>query len=633
MKNRKMLSLGGLLVAVLLFIGINLASGTLLSTARIDLTQNHLYTLSQGTRHILKNLKKPITLQFYWSKGTAKNLPGLQSYAERVKEMLQEYAVVAGPKLKLRTIDPEPFSAAEDSAVRYGLKGVAMKNQESLYFGLVALAKDGAHQVIPFFQQSRARFLEYDLTQTIYNLAHPQKPTVGLISAISMNGGPSFGNPYAMGRPWMIMKVLRNRFDVRPLGKQIKEIPKGIDVLMVVQPQQLSQATLYAIDQFVLKGGHALVFTDPMSESLPDHGFRSETPAAAKLLASWGVQLVPGKVVGDLGAALQVAVGNSSRSRVVVYPPWLSLDKGDMNRKEIVTSQIGRLTMATPGALKILPKVGTKVIPLIHSTSKAMLIPRKEVAATESDPGELLADFKATGHPYNLAVRITGKAKTAFPQGPPAAPSGKKGAKGKKAEKQKKLLPQVMASKGPINVIVVADSDMLKDRFWVRVQNFFGRRIAVPMAANADFAVNGLDELSGSPDLISVRSRGNYQRPFTLVNRIRKRAEEQYQDKEQSLLADLKATQKKLNELQRNRPDSGSAALTAAQRKEVKKFRLTMVGTRKKLRAVQYNLRKNIERLKATVKAINIFAIPLLIGCIALLAWLLRRKRDRGYPG
>jgi ABC-type uncharacterized transport system involved in gliding motility auxiliary subunit len=632
MKNRKLFSLGALLVAILLFIGINLAAGPLFRTSRIDLTQNHLYTLSQGTRHILKNLKIPITLSLYWSKGTAKNFPGVQSYEERVKEMLDEYAVVAGPKLILKTVDPEPFSAAEDNAVRYGLKGVSVGNQESLYFGLVAQAKDGGRQVIPFFQQRREKFLEYDLTQAIYNLAHPKKPTVGLLSAISMDGGPSPGNPYARSRPWMIMKQLRERFDVRPLGRDIASIPKGIDVLMVVQPQQLSKKVLYAVDQYVLKGGHALVFTDPMSESLPGHGMYSKDPEAAKLLESWGVELTPDKVVGDLGAALQVAVGNASRSRVVVYPPWVSLGQDQMNHKEIVTSQLQRLNLATAGALETLPKVGTKVIPLVHSTSQAMLIPSKKVASTESDPGQLLEGFKAGGHPFTLAVRISGTAKTAFPQGPPAPAAGKKGEKGKKATKKEKSAPQVKVSKEPINVIVVADTDMLEDRFWVQVQNFFGQRIAVPMAANADFVVNALDQLSGSPDLISVRSRGSYERPFTLVDRIQKQAEQQYQAKEQGLMAELKTTEKKLNELQRQRGKAGSTTLTAAQHKEVQKFRLEVVQTRKKLRAVQYNLRKNIETLENALKALNIFLIPLLIGFIAFLVWLLRRDRDRGYP-
>ena len=632
MNNKKFLSLGGLLCAVALFIVINLAAAPLLRSSRVDLTQHHLYTLSHGTRDILKNLKEPITLQFYWSKGTAEKFPGLQSYADQVREMLDEYAVVAGSKLKLQTIDPEPFSAAEDDAVRYGLKGVAVGNQESLYFGLVALARDGAHKVIPFFQQSRQKFLEYDLTETIYNLAHPQKPTVGLISAIPMNGEPMPGS-FSYGQPWMIMQALHTNFDVRVLGTRITEIPKGIDTLMVVDPEHVSAATLYAIDQFVLNGGHALVFTDPMSESLPGYGEKDQTPEAAKLLAAWGIKLAPGEVVGDMGAAMQVAVGNSSQSRVVVYPPWLSLEKKQMNRKEVVTSEIGRLTMATPGALMTVPGAGTTIVPLVHSTSDAMLIPWKTVSDTEKDPGELLADFKGAGHPFDLAVRITGKTRTAFPKGVPAEPAKSKGKAEKKDAKSAKPTPQLMASNGPINVIVVADSDLLEDRFWVQTQNFFGRQIAVPMASNADFTVNSLDQLGGGTDLISVRSRGSYQRPFTLVNRLRKQAEEQYQTKEQALLAELKSTQNKLNELQRQRHDAGSATtLNAAQEKELKAFRLEMVRTREKLRAVRYNLRKNIASLETTLKAFNIFFIPLLIGFAAFLVWVLRRTRNRGYP-
>ncbi len=632
MTRKKIYSLGGLVAAALLFALVNLAGGPLLRGARLDLTENHLHTLSPGTIHILKNLPEPVTLQLYLSRAEADRHPSLKTFADRVGDVLAEYAAESGGRLTLERIDPEPFSAGEDDAVRYGLQGVPVGDGESLYFGLVATTAKGSPQVIPLFQQNRERFLEYDLTQMVQAVAHPQKPVVGLLSALPINGGFS-AQSYQMQPPWMIVEQLRRQFDLRTLPADTREIPAGTDVLMVVQPQMLPETALYAIDQFVLAGGRAVVFTDPLAETLGSEAANpvQETPAADKLLAAWGVRLEPG-VIGDLELAQKVTAGGPLRPQVVDYLPWLAVGPEQMDRDDVVTGQLGQLNLASAGSLVQLPEARTEMVPLLRSSDRAMLLKREQVAFSP-DPGRLLADFKPSGKPYILAARISGPAATAFPAGPPAAagekPDGKK--KEEKKAKEKVAQPQLKESKKPLNLIVVADTDLLDDRFWVQVQDLFGQRLATPIAANADFALNALDQLGGSPDLISVRSRGSFERPFTLVNEIRQKAEGQYQAREQELVARLKETQGKLNQLQQKRRDAGSSALTPEQEKEVDKFRSEIVGTRKDLREVQYNLRRDILGLEATLKVFNIFFVPSLIVLAAFLAWLFRRHRSRGY--
>ena len=634
MKRMSRYTLGGLLTAVGLFVAFNLGAGPLLRTARLDLTQNHLNTLSKGTIHILEHLDKPVTLQLYWSGKEAANLPGLRNYAERVKEMLDEYANIAGDKLKLQVIDPEPFSVAEDNAMRYGLQAVPTNGGPNIYFGLVGLGQKGKPQTIPFFQQSRSRFLEYDITQLIYTLDHPKKPEVALLSGLNMSSGFS---PYGMGQPWLVLRELHQQFTLRQLPRQTKTIPKGVDALMVVQPQRLDATTLYAIDQYVLRGGRALVFTDPLAESAGGGMGQAvkKNPAADKLLASWGVKLVPGKVVGDLGAAQKVQfTAQDGQPTVADYLPWLKLTGAQLNSRQIITSQLGQLNLATAGALQAVPGAGTTLVPLMHSTARAMLIARSKVAFNPN-PQQLLANFHASGHPYVLAALLSGKIKTAFPGGPPAPPKGKQAKPEHHAGKDKKKQPAtapLKVSAKPVHLVVVADTDLLQDRFWVRQENFFGRQVVIPEAGNGDFVINTLDQLGGSPDLISVRSRGNYQRPFTLVQQLQAQAEQQYQTKEQQLLSSLHATQRKLNELQSKRKDAKSASLSPAQKREIHLFRLEMVHTRKRLRAVQYKLRADIEELESALKAFNILFVPGLIGLIAFFTWLIRRHRSRGYP-
>jgi len=623
MKHQRLLSRSGLLIALLLFVLLNLVAAFALRGWRLDLTEQHLNTLSQGTRNILTALDKPVTLKLYLSRQAIRQAPGLATYADRVTSLLDEYVALAGDKLRLQQIDPEPFSEAEDDAVRFGLQGIPLGNgSENLYFGLVG-ELDGHRKTIPFFQPERERFLEYDLTQLIYQLSHPKRLVVGILSGAPIDGGFSGGMSLRMQPPWLIVDQLRQQFEVRMLPKNGEPVPDDIDVLMLVHPAYLKADALYAADQFILRGGKALVFADPLSEaSIQGDPGRALSPNEdfERMLASWGVQLEKGKIVGDLAQSLKVNYQGRRSIMQVNYLPWLNIGPASLADDDVVTSQLGNVTLATAGALSPVEGAKTRFTPLIRSSNEAMLIDAARVAFAPN-PAGLLADFKPAGKSFVLAARISGDITTAFPQGPPKKEEKNTAGKEKKPE-------HLTRSKGEVHLIIIADSDLLQDKFWVQSTNFFGRNLAIPTAANADLVANALEALGGSPDLISVRSRGSYQRPFTLLAELQRRAEMRFRAKEQELSRKLRETEARLNELQRKRQDSGSTTLTPEQEREVEKFLAEKVRIRKQLRQVQYRLRADIEELETTIKAFNIGLVPGLLTLVAFLAWVIRRARE-----
>jgi ABC-type uncharacterized transport system involved in gliding motility auxiliary subunit len=628
--NQKILTTTGLLIALALLLAINITSDSLFKSARLDLTANQLYTLSEGSKNILTKLEEPITLRLYLSEKLATTLPGINSYTVQVKELLEEYQRIAGNKLKLFVIDPEPFSEEEDRAEGYGLQGIPTDNtNNTFYFGLAGTNSTDDEEVIPFFSPNRAEFLEYDITKLIYQLTKPKKQVVGIMSSLPLQGDAT---PFAQGgnEPWMILDHIRQLFEVRNLETNLTEIPKDVDVLMLVHPKNLSDTTLYAIDQFVLKGGKAIVFVDPYSEA-DQPPMDKNNPLASlqaprnsdltKLFDAWGVELVPNKVVGDLKTAQKVQVRKGASAMVVTYPVWMDLnDDQYFNNKDIVTAKLGNVIMATPGALVKKGEVPTEIIPLIETDNQAMQIETTKLGFF-AEPDSLARDFKPEGK-FTLAARITGKVKTAFPEGKPKEEQ-KEDDKSPPPETDK---PNLTEAAEPINVIIVADTDLLADKFWVRVQNFIGQRIALPYANNATLVSNALDNLSGSNDLISVRNRGSFARPFTRVEAIQQEAEQHFREKEKELLAKLQETDQKIRELQGKKQDDNQLTLSIEQQQEIERFRDEKIKTRKELRNVQHELHKNIASLETKMKFVNIGLIPLLIGLGGIALSFRRRK-------
>lgn len=638
--NSKVLTASGLVMAAVLFGAFNIVSSTLLSSARFDLTEHQLYTLSEGTKNVLSNLIEPITLRLYVSKKLATGLPGIKGYATRVEEMLEEYQQVAGSNLVLHVLDPEPFSEEEDRAVGYGLQGIPLDNgATNFYFGLAGTSSTDDLEVIPFFQPEREEFLEYDLTKLVNTLAHPKKKVMGLMSGLPIDGGG--GNPMMQqmggGQPWLIVNQIEQIFEIKKIQQTATVIPDDISVLMIVHPKSLSDPTLYAIDQFVLGGGHALIFVDPLAEAdrgggnpmNPFGGGGLRDSNMPKLFEAWGIEMVPEKVLADLPLAKKVQVQPQGRLQVVDYPVWIDFRQEYFNQEDIVTAQIPTITVASAGILQKKSGAGTEIQPLIQSDEAAMQVEASRLSFMP-DPSGLLTDYKPDGQKMIVAARVTGAVKTAFPEGKPHAEPEKKedGPSPETAEQTPAPKEHLAESKQSINVIIVADTDMLQDRFWVQVQNFFGQRIGIPNAGNGTFVTNALDNLTGSNDLISVRSRAGYSRPFILLKVLQQEADQQFRLKEQALQERLKATERKIQELQSQKSDGSSLIMSPEQQEALNQFRQELVQVRKELRGVQHELAKNIEGLESFVKFLNIGLIPLLIAVAGV--WIsMKRVRQK----
>ncbi len=621
--NRSKLALGGVVLAAVALLAVNLFSSLAFKSIRVDFTEEGLYTLSDETQAVLRSLKEPITMRLYFSKILGERSPSHAIHYGRVRELLERYVSLSDGDIRLEIIDPEPFSDAEDRAVAAGLQGVAVTPAgDQGYFGLTVAGSTDLEAAIPFFALERESFVEYDLTKLIYTLANPQKKTIGLISTLPVDGRDG-GPMRPPARRWVIMSQIREFFDVRIIGEDSAEIPADIETLMVVHPKGLTQQALYAIDQFVLRGGNALVFVDPAVQAPVMGGPQlqikpQDAQDVNKMLAVWGLRLIPGEVAGDLDLAHRVSTGDPARPVVADYVAWLRLGPKNFDATDVITADLDLLVLAAAGILERRQTAGVEVTPLLFTSPNSMKIKAGKIQG-EPDILKLLRDFKPSGKPLMLAARVRGRVKTAFPGGLPE----KKGSPAAIEEKTDHLTE----SKEEANLIVVADVDMLYDTFWVRTQQFFGQEILTPTAKNGVFALNALDVLAGSDALVGLRGRGKSDRPFEMVKDIRREAERRFRNKEEALLAKLDKVQKKMSSLRSGAKESSDIILSAADQEELARLRLEMVGVRKELRTVQHELRRDIESLEAWLKFFNIAGLPLLLGLGTLIFWLVRRRR------
>ena len=634
------MTLAGLGLAAVLLISVNALSGRLLGGDTIDLTDQHLYTLSDGTKAILAKIDEPVTLKLFYSKQLGEQVPSFGVYAQRVRELLQEYAARAHGKIDLQILDPQPYSEVEDQATAAGLQGVPLDDGgEQVYFGLAGSNSTDDKQTIAFFQPERERFLEYDLTKLIQELAFPKKKVIGLVSSLSLDGDPMARMQGQPTQSQVVLDQLRQGYDVRDISTAFDKVPDDVDLLMIVQPQKLPAKTEYAIDQFVMNGGHALVFADPNAEFAQAHPSMMSPPGGPpsaadfdRLLKAWGVELVPGKVVGDRLAARKVNAGTGTHVQAAEYLAWLNLKGDALNTDDPITGQLGQLNFATAGALQPVPGAKTKLEWLVRSSAQSELIDSARVQGLPDVLG-LLSAFKPTGERYTLAARITGPADTAFPDGKPVEPEAAKPGDPPKPDAPPSFVAdpaEIKVAKEPINVIVVADSDLLDDRFWVQVQDFFGQRAATPTANNGDFVQNAIDSLAGTGDLIGLRSRGSAVRPFTVVDQLQRQAEDSYRAKEKELQDKLRETQSKLAELRTSKgPDGKDAPLTAEQQQSINDLSATIIQTRSQLRQVQLALRQDIDRLKDRLVAFDIVLVPVVLAFLALIIGLMRARRHK----
>ena len=649
--SRKSLSTTSLLLLALAFIAAVIISNQLFRGWRIDLTDNQLYTLSDGTRRILEKIDEPINLYFYFSDRATENVPSLRSYANRVRELLEEMEDEADGKIRLNVIDPLPFSEEEDRAAQFRLQGVQIAaSPDTIYMGLAGTNSVGDEEIIPFFQPDKEEFLEYDIAKLISTLAEPERQAVGLISGVRMSGD---FNPQTqqMQSPWVIFQQAQQLLDVRDLGTDVASIDEEIGLLWIVQPKNLPESTLYAIDQFIMGGGKAVVFVDPLAEADPaaPQGMPAGMPPQgqasnlAKLFDAWGLSYATNEVVADAGLALQISSGMSGRP--VRHLGLLGVTSAQLNSEEVVTADLEVLNVGVPGHISLSDESALSFVPLVRSSRNAATIPASRFSFLP-DPAALQTDFAPTGEEYVIAARLSGHFPSAFPEGPPEtsdagdeaeedqdapaeAASPEENEDGDGASGGETAPAHIAEATEAANVIVVADVDLLSDRMWVQVQNFFGQQIANAFADNGTFVINALESLSGSNDLIDVRSRASYSRPFTVVADLRAQAEAQFQETEQSLQRELEETERRLSELQSSRDDSGNILMTEEQQAEIDRFIDRRAEIRQELRAVQRGLDRDIERLGTVLKIVNIGLVPLLLTIFVLLAVWRRSRRGR----
>lgn len=608
---RSIYSASALVLLAVLFLALSILFGGAVQGVRLDLTENRLYTLSEGTTNLLESIEEPITLAFYFSDEASRDLPMVRDFARRVEELLEEMSARAGGKLEIQRVDPAPFSEAEDDAARYGLEAVPVGNAgDSLYLGVVGTNLVDGLEVVPFLSPSREAFLEYELARMIYRLNQPEPPRIGLYSGLPIEGGFDM-QAGRSSEPWAVYEQIEDLFDIESIEPGTDALPEDLDVLVLIHPSEVSESLLKAIDRFVLDGGRLLVFVDPYAES--DPGPEPGNPMAqmnmerssslGALFDAWGIEFSSDEFVADLGQALQVSMQRGQRP--VRHPAIIGVTRDNMNRDDVITGELDAVNLASGGRIALTEDSALELEPLLRSSENAGLISTDRLRLLQ-DPGDLIAEVAAAGERHVLAARLHGPVSSAFGDGD--GPDS-----------------------GQLQAVVVADADLLADQYWVQRRNLFGSSLLEPFAGNGDFVVNAIDNLMGNADLISVRSRSTSSRPFTLVESLRREAEEDLRATEQRLEAELAETEQRLTELQQARGDTDLSVLTPEQESELDRFMERRVEIRRQLRQVRRDLDREIDALGTRIKVINIGLMPLLVTVIALLvAW--RRSRASGDP-
>ncbi len=596
---------------VVVFVAAVIAVSQWPRAPRIDLTEDGLYTLSPGTLKIIGQLGAPIDLTLYFSSHATRDLPKLRNYEQRVRDMLQEMVARSHGRIRLKIVDPVPYSDNEDRAFGAGLTAMpGGSNGERVFFGLAGRNVRGTQLSIPFFDPNEEAFLEYNIAKLLYELDMRHKPRVDIISSLPIDGDAVTSSP-----PWAVMRQLHQLFDIHMLdAARVERIGEDVRTLLVIHPKNLPADALHAIDQYVLHGGHLVVFVDPDAEmdALPVGavagsiaGSHSDLP---KLFKAWGVEFDPGKVVLDRSRALSIAMAGSSTP--VRHPAMLGLTAGNINHHDVITASLRNINVSSSGFFELAPHTDSRLEPLVQTSGDAMVVPARRVRLTV-DPTALFENYEPGDEHYVIAARLRGVFHTAFP-----------GLEGKDVLKQ---------AARPNEIILVADTDILSNRMWVQPTPFLGETLLSAFAGNGDFVTNIIDYLSGSSALISIRGRATSQRPFTRVEAMRRAADEKFRIKERELEQELIATEKRLAKLQPGKANAASG--DSEQREELDRNLKRKLAIRKQLREVQHQLNAEIDALGVRLKLVNILLVPLLLALIGVGYGAWRTRRGRGRRG
>ncbi len=613
--NRKTLAIGSLIAAAILLLAVNLFVGETFRGARVDLTENKLYTITEGTRDMLAKVDEPIEVRLYFSDIIGEIAPGYKRYFERVRGLLNRYSELSSGKIKVSAINPEPFSDAEDRAVGAGLSAIPLGDTgEKGYFGLVATNTTDNEEVIPLLNPEEQPFLEYTLSSLIYKLSDPKKKVIGYVAGVPMEGSFS-----AQGQvpPWLILQQLRDFYDMRKLSvAETAKIDDTIDMLVLFQPAGLSDAEIYAIDQFALAGKPVIILADPNVEVAPQQAARfGKDDKLLQMLQKWGVELPYDKVVGDLDNARRIQFpGPSGQPVIVNYVLWQIFNAENFDAADPVFNGVSRLAFATAGALSQTEGAKTSFTPLVFSSANSEVLPASD--ALQPDPPRLLNNFKPSGNAVPFAARVSGEAESVF---------------GDKAPELKDIKLEGHKAAGAVQAIVVSDVDWMFDRLWLQVNRVLGQEIIQPIANNGDLLLNMTENMLGGNLLVGVRGRGVDNRPFTYVDDLQRKAEAKFRDQEQVLNAKLEDVTNKIAQIQAREQDAAAQGaeimLTEDDQKALLGFRNEMVAVRKDLREVQRALREDIDRTEMWLKVLNIALVPALIALGGIIVLGVRRRR------
>jgi ABC-type uncharacterized transport system involved in gliding motility auxiliary subunit len=609
--QHKLTSSVNLFLLVVVFFALVFVNNQLLSSVRLDLTENKVYSLSNGSKQVLKEIDEPINLYFFFSDKASKNMTSLRNYANRVESLLNEYETFANGKLKLQVLDPQAFSDQEDQADQFGLTAANIGSAgESIYMGLAATNALDEQKIIAFFDPQKEGFLEYEISKLIYQLSEPEPVNITLITDLAVKGGQ---NPMTgqLDPTWTFLAQLEQLYKVNQLGSGTSSLPDNTDVLFLVHPKNYSDALLFAIDQYALTGGKIIAFLDAHNESDQLAMMAGPMPSGnssnlQRLLNTWGVKFDSANVLLDAMAGLDIRTQDGGVTR---HFGFVGFTSEQLDREDVITSNLEVINGASFGHFSQLENTKATWLPLIQSTKNSDLMDAGTYAMTQ-DPEELAKTYQSDNQPYVLAVRLSGQTNSAFDRVPIDVD-----------------ITEITTSTENLNVILVGDTDMLADRFWVQQSNFFGQTISTPFANNGDFVTNAIENLGGSDALIGIRSRGIFSRSFTKVDELTVIAEQKFRDQEKILQQQLEETEQQLLQLQNQDVEGGALIITPAQQLAIDEFMQKKITIRKSLRDVRHQLDKDIESLGNWLKLSNIVLAPLiLILFLALIRGVFRTK-------
>ena len=589
-------------LSILIFFSINVITNNILSSARVDFTENKLYSLSNGTISLLKDLKEPIHIRLFVSSNLVKDVPQLSTYANRVETILQTYSNISNGKITLEIIDPKPFSDAEDRAVGMGINSFnATEMSDALYFGLAATNSTIGQKNIPIFSPERETFLEYDLTSLISDLSQIEKPVISIIDNLGLNADTRIGKPEQQ-----ILKQMKEMFQVEKIDENSNELNKNTKVLMIIHPKFLSDETLYMIDQWILKGGATLIFLDPYAETeisrqqgMPPMNPRSNLK---KLLDTWGIKFDDKKAVLDSEFGFRISRNINGRDIQVTNYPWLNIRGQGLNKNESSLSNLSTIVMTTAGSFE-LANDDSVLEPIIISSQKSGLGDAQKAGDPKGDPRDLLPNIKSDNKNLTVAGWVKSNLNTSF------------------RDKKNKDDNQLLKSSKKSNILLVADVDMLMDRNWLTQRGAF--------ANNGDFVLNVMEKMVGGNALSDLRGKSTSWRPFEKIIALEKIAEEKFLIEEQMLAKKLKGMEDKIRNLTQNN-DEDSDVLSPETIKAIDGFKTEMMTTRSQLRNVKFDLRRDVETLKKWIISINVAILPIIFAGFALILSL-RRKRKTPY--